>query len=133
MAPVCLKVNKHSCYKYVLELQYNSIVFKYNNTWSPLHHYQTTPSGGYCCISSMYTPSVQPVLMATSIERQPLLKSQFRIERIQLYLFLRRVDTLQHVHTRNAMYRFSISNRHIMHGQSTILHSAHSKPEEEKL
>ena len=42
-----------------------------------LHHYQTTLSGGY--ISSMYTLSVQPVLMATSIERQPLLKSQFQL------------------------------------------------------
>ena len=28
---------------------------------------------------SMYTLSVQPVLMATSIERQPLLKSQFQL------------------------------------------------------
>ena len=66
----------------MLELQYNSIVFKYNNTESPLHHYHTTLSGGYCCISSMYTLSVQPVLMATSIERQPLLKSQFQIENL---------------------------------------------------
>ena len=31
----------------------------------------------------MYTPSVQPVLMATSIERQPLLKSQFQIFQIE--------------------------------------------------
>ena len=38
-----------------------------------------TLSGGYCCISSMYTLSVQPVLMATSLERQPLLKSQFQL------------------------------------------------------
>ena len=30
----------------------------------------------------MHTPSVQPVLMATSIERQPLLKSQFQIENL---------------------------------------------------
>ena len=30
----------------------------------------------------MYTPSVQPVLIATSIERQPLLKSQFQIENL---------------------------------------------------
>ena len=30
----------------------------------------------------MYTPSVQPVLMATSIEIQPLLKSQFQIENL---------------------------------------------------
>ena len=47
-----------------------------------MYHYQTTLSGGYCCISSMYTPSVQPVLMATSIERQPLLKSQFQIKNL---------------------------------------------------
>ena len=30
----------------------------------------------------MYTPSVQLVLMATSVERQPLSKSQFQIENL---------------------------------------------------
>ena len=36
----------------------------------------------------MYTPSVQPVLMATSIERQLLLKSQFQIENLYTATYL---------------------------------------------
>ena len=36
----------------------------------------------------MYTPSVPPVFMVTSIERQPLSKSQFQIE--NLYLLIER-------------------------------------------